>query len=86
MVAFRALPPLLPMLHPDPQTRALLSDWLTRKNGALKLVRHLLEHGEIEHAEAIAAIALKTPDCPDRDELEALAFCAEPRGSPPREV
>ena len=60
------------MLHPNAETRSLLSAWLTHQSSALPIVRHLLDRGEREHAEAIAAIAMKDPGCADREALAAL--------------
>ena len=52
--------------------RSLLSEWLTHKSSALPIVRYLLDHGEREHAHAIATIAMKASECPDRDALRTL--------------
>lgn len=53
-----------------PEVTLLIRHW-GNGGSALPAVKKLLECGDSDHAAAIARLALRAPDCADREELEA---------------
>jgi hypothetical protein len=53
-----------------PEVTLLIRHW-GNGGSALPAVKKLLECGDSDHAAAIALLALRAPDCADREELEA---------------
>ena len=69
------------MIADDPECRFLVRRWLNG-DSALPLVESLMETGQDVEAGATARLALKDPECPDREPLEAALrrIAGEPEG------